>query len=210
MFHQAHGPAYVIAAAPRYASAHPSARRRRAILEGMNPRLQPSRLAPPRRTLQGVVGLWARCHHRQHCGCQRSSRRCPLAVAAGSGLIRPRRSNFPPRSRPCPKRQADPNTSSQAENARSTHTGGVRHHRVVEFVPHMLIRVRRDRALAEPQPFRLAIRALMRLSRPYSYRSAARAWLRSWRFSTFTLSRRTRIWPDLVFEDRRFYRKICR
>ena len=70
--------------------------------------------------------------------------------------------------------------------------GGVRYHAVVEFVPHMLIRVRRNAALTESQRFRIAIRALMRLTRPYSYRSTARAWLRSWRRGQFTLARRAR------------------
>ena len=66
--------------------------------------------------------------------------------------------------------------------------GGVRYHAVVEFVPHMLIRVRRNAALTESQRFRIAIRALMRLTRSYSYGSAARAWLRSWRRDQFTLN----------------------
>ena len=71
--------------------------------------------------------------------------------------------------------------------------GGVRYHPVVEFVPHMLMRVRRDRALAQPQQFRIAIRALMRLTKPYAYGSAARSWLRSWwRPGQFTLSGRAR------------------
>lgn len=57
--------------------------------------------------------------------------------------------------------------------------GGVRYHPVVETIDsNILVRVRRDRSLDESQRFRLAIRALMRLSRPYSYTSILRALLR--------------------------------
>ena len=64
--------------------------------------------------------------------------------------------------------------------------GGVRYHPVVETIgPNTLLRVRRDASLDESQRFRLAIRALMRLSQPYSYGSAVRALVRPlnpWRF----------------------------
>ena len=48
-----------------------------------------------------------------------------------------------------------------------------------------MLRVRRDNTLTQPQRFRLAIRALMRLSQPYSYSSIFRAFFRPlnpWRF----------------------------
>ena len=58
--------------------------------------------------------------------------------------------------------------------------GGVRYCPVVECIDtNTLLRVRRDPALAEPQRFRMAIRALMRLSQPYSYGSIGRTLLRS-------------------------------
>lgn len=64
--------------------------------------------------------------------------------------------------------------------------GGVRYHPVVETInPHTMLRVRKDNTLTQPQRFRLAIRALMRLSQPYSYSSIFRAFFRPlnpWRF----------------------------
>ena len=58
--------------------------------------------------------------------------------------------------------------------------GGVRYRPVAEFVPGHLIRARRGRKLDGEQAFRVAMRAVMRLSKPYSRWRAIRAWLRSW------------------------------
>ena len=58
--------------------------------------------------------------------------------------------------------------------------GGVRYRPVVEFVPDYLIRARRGRGLDGEQAFRVAMRAVMRLSKPYSHWRAIRAWLGSW------------------------------
>lgn len=58
--------------------------------------------------------------------------------------------------------------------------GGVRYRPVVECVPNYLIRARRDQKLGATQAFRVAMRAVMRLSKPYSHWRAMRAWLRSW------------------------------
>lgn len=58
--------------------------------------------------------------------------------------------------------------------------GGVRYRPVAEFVPGHLIRARRDRKLNDAQAFRVAMRAVMRLSKPYPHWRAIRAWLRSW------------------------------
>ena len=54
--------------------------------------------------------------------------------------------------------------------------GGVRYHPVVESVNrNTLLRVRRNNELTNSERFRVAIRALMRLSQPYSYGSILRA-----------------------------------
>lgn len=71
--------------------------------------------------------------------------------------------------------------------------GGVRYHPVVESVGrNTLLRVRRDVELTAAERFRVAIRALMRLSRPYSYGSAARAFLRPLDPGRFALALRPR------------------
>ena len=58
--------------------------------------------------------------------------------------------------------------------------GGVRYRPVVECIdPNTLLRVRRNFELPQLHQFRVAIRALMRLSQPYSYGSIGRAFLRS-------------------------------
>ena len=58
--------------------------------------------------------------------------------------------------------------------------GGVRYHPVVESIgPNVSLRVRRDKSLHQSDRFRLAIRALMRLSQPYSYLSITRALFRT-------------------------------
>lgn len=57
--------------------------------------------------------------------------------------------------------------------------GSVRYRPVAEFVPGYLIRARRDLELKGEQAFRVAMRAVMRLSKPYSYWRAIDVWLRS-------------------------------
>lgn len=56
---------------------------------------------------------------------------------------------------------------------------GVRYHPVADLVGNRLIRVRRNSALSQQQRFRVAIRALMRLSKPYDFWSVTLSWLRS-------------------------------
>ena len=56
---------------------------------------------------------------------------------------------------------------------------GVRYHSVVDFVPDRKILVRRDSSLPARDGFRIAIRALMRLSKPYGWWSAVLACARS-------------------------------
>lgn len=57
--------------------------------------------------------------------------------------------------------------------------GGVRYHPVVESVDrNTLLRIRRNHDLTDAERFRVAIRALMRLSRPYSYGSIAQTFFR--------------------------------
>ena len=70
--------------------------------------------------------------------------------------------------------------------------GGVRYRPVEEFVSDYLIRVRRDDKLEIDQAFHVAIRAMMRLSRPYAHWPAVRAWLRSWSRGTLSLDYRVR------------------
>ena len=64
---------------------------------------------------------------------------------------------------------------------------GIRYHLVVDNVPAFRIRVRRDCQLSMDERFRVAIRALMRLTRRYSFISASTAWLRSWYNDGYTL-----------------------
>ena len=71
--------------------------------------------------------------------------------------------------------------------------GGVRYHPVVETVgPSTYLRVRRDNTLTRSQRFRLAIRALMRLSQPYSYTSVVRTLFRPLNPKRFVLALRPR------------------
>ena len=56
---------------------------------------------------------------------------------------------------------------------------GVRYHPVADMVGDRLIRVRRNRALSQAQRFHVAMRALMRLSKPYDFWSVTLSWLRS-------------------------------
>ena len=71
--------------------------------------------------------------------------------------------------------------------------GGVRYHPVVETIsPYTMLRVRRDTALTQSQRFRLAIRALMRLSQPFSYGSVFRASFRPLNPRRFVLALRPR------------------
>ena len=68
--------------------------------------------------------------------------------------------------------------------------GGVRYRPVADALNHnTMIRVRRDTSLTNSQRFRVAIRALMRLSLPYSYLSALTRFLNP-RRHFFTLSPR--------------------
>ena len=60
--------------------------------------------------------------------------------------------------------------------------GRVRYHRVLDSInPHTLVRIRRDENLEDAERFRVAIRALMRLSMRYAYLSATRVLIRSLR-----------------------------
>ena len=70
--------------------------------------------------------------------------------------------------------------------------GGVRCHPVAEMVGPNLIGVRRDNNLQPQARFRVAIRALMRLSQPYRYGAAGREWLRSLRRGRSVFDHRAR------------------
>ena len=71
--------------------------------------------------------------------------------------------------------------------------GGVRYHPVVESVDrNTLLRVRRNYDLTDSERFRVAIRALMRLSRAYSYDSIARSFFRPLSPRRFVLALRPR------------------
>ena len=71
--------------------------------------------------------------------------------------------------------------------------GGVRYHPVVESVDrNTLLRVRRNNDLTDSERFRVAIRALMRLSRAYSYGSVARTFFRPLSLRRFVFALRPR------------------
>lgn len=83
--------------------------------------------------------------------------------------------------------------------------GGVRYHPVVETLDGATsLRLRRDPNLAQDQRFLLAIKALLRLSRPYSYASVFRAFLRPFnprRFVRFLLPRGRTLICSQLFHD---------
>lgn len=81
---------------------------------------------------------------------------------------------------------------------------GVRCRPVADYVGMFLIRAHRDNALSEDERYRVVIRALMRLTRPYSFLSALRAWtlsLMSYRpFSKYRASRQA-VMCSQLFHD---------
>lgn len=83
--------------------------------------------------------------------------------------------------------------------------GGVRYHPVVESVDlNTLLRIRRNFDLNGDEPYRIAIRALMRLSRPYSFGSIAQAFfqpLNPGRFVVALQPRRRALICSQLFHD---------
>ena len=83
---------------------------------------------------------------------------------------------------------------------------GVRYHSVIDFVPDRKIRVRRDTRLSSQDGFRVAIRALMRLSKPYGYWSVLLAYARSLGTEFgHALSREWRVKRDAVICSQLFH-----
>lgn len=76
---------------------------------------------------------------------------------------------------------------------------GVRYHPVTDIFLGSRLRIRRNTQLTEEERFRIAIRALMRLSKPYDFWSVTLSWLRS-RGTAFgrACSRELRVRGDAV------------